>query len=72
MSFLKQRKNKRFSYNPRYQREQQETRKDNFESKWLETRLSDKRKGNKLTSLPVLVILIVMVLILMYVLNSYQ
>lgn len=71
-TLFKQRTNKRFSYKPRYQREQQDNIKDGFESKLKETQSSGKRKGNRLTSLPVLVILFVMVLILMYILNNYQ
>jgi hypothetical protein len=72
VSFLRQRNSKRFGYKLRSRREQLGNRNDDFESKWQESRLSTKGKGFKLRSLPVLIVLFIMVLILMYVLNSYQ
>jgi predicted RND superfamily exporter protein len=72
VSFLRQRKNKRFGYKLRSQREHQGSKNDDFESEWQESRLSTMSKGVKLRPLTVLIVLFIMVLILMYVLNSYQ
>lgn len=71
MAFFKQRKNKRFNYTPRYLREQKDNSIEEIESKLREERFSVKRKGNIMTTLPVLIILFVVVLILMYVLEGY-
>ena len=68
---LRQRKNKRFSYKTRSQREQEDNGKEGIESKWRETRSSTRSKGNLLASLPVLLVLFFMVLILMYILNRF-
>ena len=66
-----QRKNKRFSYKPRFQDSEVKESKDDFESKWNDARGAVKRKGNLLTSLPALIIMLVGLFVLIYVLNGY-
>ena len=66
-----QRKNKRFSYKTRFQDSDEKKSKDDFETKWDEARGSIKRKGNVLTSLPVLIIALVSLFVLIYILNGY-
>lgn len=71
-----QRKNKRFSYKPRFQGSEaenfRETSKDNLETKWNEMRGHTKRKSNKLFSLPALIIMLLALFILMYILEGYM
>jgi hypothetical protein len=67
-----QRKNKRFSYKTRFQDSKKIESKDDFETKWNEVNGSNKRKGNVLTSLPALIIILVSLFVLMYILNGYM
>jgi hypothetical protein len=73
---FKQRKPKRFNYKPRYSKsdgastsEEEDSRKSEFVSKWQSLRETTQRKGFKLFSLPILVLILVLLLICMYVLE---
>ena len=70
-----QRKNKRFSYRPRFQDSNsdnnREESKDDLGMKWNEIKGHTKRKGNKLFSLPALIIMLVSLFVLMYILEGY-
>ena len=70
-----QRKNKRFSYKPRFQDSNldnhREESRDDFDTKWNEIKSNTKRKGNVLTSLPALIIMLVSLFVLIYILNGY-
>lgn len=70
-----QRKNKRFSYKPRFQDsnldDSREKSRDDLEAKWNELRGNTRRRGNILTSLPALIIVLAALFILIYVLNGY-
>ncbi len=72
---LNQRKNKRFSYKPRFQDSEsdshREASRDDLETKWTKIRGNTKRKGNVLTSLPALIIMLVSLFVLMYILEGY-
>lgn len=67
-----QRKNKRFTYKPRFQDSEEKKSKNDFETKWNEVKGSTKRRGNVLTSLPALIIMLVSLFVLMYILNGYM
>ncbi len=66
-----QRKNKRFSYKTRFQDSKKIESKDDFETKWNKANSSPRRKGNVLTSLSALIIILVSLFVLMYILNGY-
>lgn len=70
-----QRKNKRFSYKPRFQDSEtdnhREESKDDLERKWVEMKGNTNRKSNKLFSLPALIIMLIALFVLMYVLEGY-
>ena len=66
-----QRKNKRFSYKSRFQDSDEKKSKDDLEAKWNEIRGNTKRRGNILTSLPALIIILVSLFALIYILNGY-
>lgn len=66
-----QRKNKRFSYKPRFQDSEEQKSKDDFETKWDEIKGGNKRRGSVLTSLPALIIMLVSLFVLIYILNGY-
>jgi len=69
---FKQRKYKKFSYKPRHQKEKDFGVNENLESKWSEElKTAHRSRGSKLTSFPKLIVLLIMVLILLYVLNTY-
>ena len=70
MSFFKQRKHKRFSYKSRLEAKD-ESYKSDLESKWRGIK-REESKGVSFRSLPVLLILLVMALILMYILQTYE
>lgn len=76
MSFLKQSKNRTFNYQPRFSKESQEvssgqsSAKRDFISQWNENRKPN-RKIKGMLSLPVALFLLVILLIGMYVLNTY-
>jgi len=71
-----QKKNKRFSYKPRFQDSvadsHREESKDDLERKWSEMKGNTKRKSNKLFSLPALIIMLIALFVLMYVLEGYM
>lgn len=71
MSLFKQRKNKSFNYRPRFQESNKIETKEEFEAKWNEVKETTKRRGSIFTTLPGLLIMLVAILILMYVLNTY-
>jgi hypothetical protein len=66
-----QKRNKRFTYKPRFQDSDEQKSKDDFETKWNEVKGSTKRRGNALTSLPALIIMLVSLFVIMYILNGY-
>ena len=70
-----QRKNKRFSYKTRFQDSnpdsRQEESKDDSDTKWNGPNVNSKRKGNVLTSLPALIIMLVSLFVLIYILEGY-
>lgn len=66
-----QRKNKRFSYKSRLQDSDNRKSKDDLEAKWNEIKSSSKRRGNFLTSLPFLIIMLVLLFVLIYILEGY-
>ena len=70
-----QRKNKQFSYKPRFQDsdsdKHREESKDDLESKWSALKGNSKRKPNKLFSLPALIIMLLALFVLMYILEGY-
>lgn len=68
---FKQRKPKRFNYQPRHSNSEEEQQREDFKTKWNDTRDANKRKGSFLTSLPVLLILLVAIILLFYILDSY-
>lgn len=74
-NLFNQRKNKRFSYKPRFQDsdfdDYRKESKADFETKWNDVKGSSKRRGNILTSLPALIIMLVSLFILMYILEGY-
>lgn len=68
---LNQKKNKRFSYKPRFQNAEKTAAKENFEAKWSKLKPTTKRSSNSLTSLPALLIMLVALFALLYFLNGY-
>ncbi|MEO1029958.1 MAG: hypothetical protein AAFX55_01055 [Bacteroidota bacterium] len=66
-----QRKNKRFSYKPRFQDSEEEKSRERLEAKWDELRGNTKRRGNMFTSLPFLIVVLVALFVLIYILNGY-
>ncbi|MBT8377377.1 MAG: hypothetical protein KJO22_10940 [Bacteroidia bacterium] len=70
---FKQRKNKRFYYNLRFQ----ENRKDNvnqdsLESKWNNLKQTQKQRKHFLRGLPFLVFALAALIVLILILNSYE
>lgn len=68
---LNQRKNKRFSYKPRFKESQDAKSKDDLETKWNEVKGINQRKLSRFTSLPFLIILLVSLFVLIYILEGY-
>jgi len=68
---FQQRKNKRFSYKPRFQDSEEIKSKDDFETKWNKVKGNDKKRGSVLTSLPALIIMLVSLFVLIYILDGY-
>lgn len=68
---FQQRKNKRFKYKPRLQDSDKRKSKDDFETKWDEAKGNDKRRGSVLTSLPALIVMLVLLFVLIYILDGY-
>jgi hypothetical protein len=67
-----QRKNKRFTYKPRFQDSEEKKSKNDFETKWNDAKGGTNRRGNVLTSLPALIIMLVSLFVLMYILEGYM
>ncbi|WP_179351939.1 hypothetical protein [Winogradskyella vidalii] len=68
---FKQRKNKRFTYKPRFQDSEETKLKDGLESKWSEVKGTSKRSGSQLNTLVVLVVMLFSIFILYYILEGY-
>ncbi len=71
-SLFKQRKNRQFSYRPRFQDDETDQNESGFENNWREARLSSQKRGKRVLSLPVLIIMLIAIIVLMYVLNGYM
>ncbi|WP_353777745.1 hypothetical protein [Winogradskyella sp. 3972H.M.0a.05] len=71
MPLFKQRKPRQFQYKSRFNNDG-ENHKESFQSQWEAARNSSKRRGGKLTVLPILIVLLIMVLILLYILKGYE
>ncbi|WP_412984354.1 hypothetical protein [Pontimicrobium sp. IMCC45349] len=74
---LKQRKNKRFNYTPRYAKDSEgnlvkddASKSNGFAFKWQRAREANKNKGSKGFSLRFLILILVLLLICMYVLDK--
>jgi len=72
VNLFKQRKNKSFNYTPRHQKDQEQPKKEDLSSKWDEIRGTSKRKASIFSSLPIMVLFLIAVLVLLYILGSYQ
>lgn len=68
---FQQRKNKRFNYKLRQEDSNTNESKDDFETKWNEVKGDSKGRKNVFTSLPVLIIALVLLFVLIYTLNGY-
>lgn len=69
-NFFQQRKNKRFNYKPRYSNDTNQQNKKAFADKWLEARVSNSKGTRKGLSLKVWILLLALILIGMYFLES--
>jgi hypothetical protein len=69
---FKQRKNKKFSYKPKFQENNTLDEDNSFQTKWEELKNSRKRKSSILLSPVVLVAFLIGLIILMYVLGRYE
>ena len=74
-NLFNQRKNKRFSYKPRFQDSNTDNHREKWKSdlevKWDEMRSNTRRRGSILTSLPALIIILASLFFLIYILNGY-
>lgn len=68
---FQQRKNKRFSYQPRFQDSEEKESKYDFEAKWNKVNGKEKKGRKFLFSLPALIILLALIFVLIYVLEGY-
>jgi hypothetical protein len=68
---FKQRKNKRFNYKPRFQDSEDKKSRADFEAKWNDAKDGDKSRGKFLSSLPALIILLVLIFVIIYILEGY-
>ncbi|WP_179336275.1 hypothetical protein [Winogradskyella costae] len=68
---FKQRKNKRFNYKPRFQDSEDKKSRADFEAKWNDAKGGDKSRGKLLSTLPALIILLVLIFVLIYILEEY-
>jgi len=71
VSFLQQKKPKAFNYSSRFEKEKIKD-EESIESKWDDLRSHSKLKKGGAFTLPKLIIMLVMVLILLYVLRTYE
>jgi len=69
---FKQRKNKQFSYKPKFQKNSTIEDDSSFQNKWEELKKSRKRKSSILLSPMILVVFLIAIIILMYVLGRYE
>ncbi|MDX1277955.1 hypothetical protein [Oceanihabitans sediminis] len=72
MNLFNQRKNRKFNFPSKQKREEELSQKESLASQWDEIRSTSKRKGSVFSSLPVMVMFLIAVLILLYVLGSYE
>ena len=70
MSFLQQKKPKAFDFSSRF--EAKKNKEETLESKWDDLRSHSKLKKGRAFTLPKLIIMLIMVLILLYVLRTYE
>ncbi|WP_296312690.1 hypothetical protein [Winogradskyella sp. UBA3174] len=68
---LNQKKNKRFSYKPRFQDSEEIKSKVDYETKWNDVKGNSKRKANKFTRLLPLIVILVALFVLIYILEGY-
>lgn len=68
---FQQRKNKRFTYKPRFQDSEEKESKDDLDTKWSEIKGETKRRGNIFTTLSALIIVLVSLFVLIYILEGY-
>lgn len=66
-----QRQNRKFKYKTRFSESKKEESDKELKARWAELRGNSKRKGNFLTSLPALIIFLVMIFVLIYILDGY-
>lgn len=66
-----QRQNRKFKYKTRFSESQKDESDKELKAKWAELRGNTNRKGNFLTSLPALILFLVMAFVLIYILNGY-
>ena len=71
MSFFQQKKPKAFNYSSRFENEKIKD-EESIESKWDDLRSHSKLKKGGAFTLPKLIIMLIMVLILLYVLRTYE
>lgn len=72
MKLFEQRKNKRFNYTPRHSQEQENESVHSLESQWNEVKQANTRKSRKITSLPFLVLFLITILVVLYILSTYE
>jgi type VI protein secretion system component VasF len=72
VKLFEQRKNKRFNYTSRHFQEKENEKEHSLESQWNEAKQANKRKSSKFVSLPFLVLFLITVLVILYILGSYE
>lgn len=70
-NLFKQKKHRQFNYRPRYQNEEHQNKDSDFEDQWRLARLNSQKRGKRLLSLPVLLVMLIALIVLIYVLNGY-
>lgn len=68
---FKQRKNKRFNYKPRHTNEEAK-KKETLEAQWQRIKIENKRKTTVFNSISFLILVLIAVLVLSYILGSYE
>ena len=66
-----QRQNRKFNYKTRFSETKEDDLDKELRDKWDELRKNSKRKGNFLTSFPLLVLFLIIAFVLIYILNTY-
>jgi len=69
---FKQQKNKRFNYKPRHINNNTQGDKESLEEQWQKLKTDNKRKTSVFNSMTFLILLLLAILILSYVLGSYE